>query len=146
MSEPWLEHTHRTLRAAGLRASGGREAVLRGLASAGCLVSAQDLDERLRGHGARVSVTTVYRTLETLLAHGLVTRVDCGEGIARYEPTGPGSSAHHHSVCDRCGVVLAFYDGAVEEAIAAAVRALPFSATRADLVVHGACSDCARQA
>lgn len=143
MIDRWVEHTHRTLRQAGLRAGGGREVVLRELSRAGCLVSAQELEARLRDRGDRASLTTIYRTLETLHAHGLVTRVDCGEGVARYEPVGPGARAHHHSVCDRCGVVLAFEDEAVERALAAAVRELPFRATRADIVVHGACADCA---
>lgn len=33
--EPWIGHTHRTLRAAGLLAGGGREAVLRRFPGAG---------------------------------------------------------------------------------------------------------------
>lgn len=142
MTAAWLEHTHRTLRDAGLRAGGGREVVLRELDAARCLVSAHDLEERLRASGRRVSVTTIYRTLDTLHAHGLVSRVDCGEGVARYEPVGPGGRSHHHSVCDQCGAVLPFEDAAVERALAAAVRDLPFSATRADIVVHGACARC----
>lgn len=143
MIDRWVDHTHRTLRAGGLRTGGGRELVLRELSRTGCLVSAHDLEMRLREQGERVSLTTIYRTLETLHAHGLVMRVDCGEGVARYEPIGPGVRAHHHSVCDRCGVVLPFEDPVVDEALAAAVRQLPFHATHADVVVHGACADCA---
>lgn len=140
----WLDRAHAALRAAGLRTGGGREQVMSELAEHGCLLGAYEIAERLRVRGRPVSLPTVYRTLDTLLGLGLVVRVDAGEGIARYEPDLPEAAAHHHSVCDRCGKVLAFSDDELETAIATVSDRLPFDVQRHDLVLHGACAECAR--
>jgi len=138
VSAAWLEHAHRTLRAAGLRAGGGRDLVLEELARGHCLRAAQEIAGALHG---RVGAATVYRALETLRELGLVARVDTGEGLARYEPAGPGGAGHHHTVCDRCGKFAPFADPELEQVLADAVGRLPFAAATS-VVVHGACADC----
>jgi Fur family ferric uptake transcriptional regulator len=112
--ERWLARTEAVLRAAGLRASAGRAAVTEILAREGCLLSAQDILDRLRDQAAlNASSATVYRTLETLHAHGLVRRVDAGEGFARYEP----ADHHHHHVVLEDGTVEPFEDPELERAL-----------------------------
>jgi len=142
-ADTWAQRTHDTLRTAGLRIGGPRETVIELIARHGCLLSAQQIAERLTAEGNRVSLPTVYRTLDTLHGLGLLVRIDAGEGTARYERAGTDGTRHHHSVCDRCGKVIAFADPAVEAAIEHAASQLPFTAERHDLVLHGSCEQCA---
>jgi Fur family transcriptional regulator, ferric uptake regulator len=139
----WAQRTHDALRTAGLRIGGPRETVIKLIARHGCLLSAQQIAQRLTLDGHTVSVPTIYRTLHTLHGLGLLVRIDAGDGSWRYERCDPQGTPHHHSVCDRCGTVNAFADPAVEAAIQHAASQLPFTAERHDLVLHGSCEQCA---
>jgi Fur family ferric uptake transcriptional regulator len=145
VSDHWLERAHSALRAAGLRSGGGRELVLEELAAAGCLRSAQGLERTLADQGKPVSRATVYRTLELLHELALVQRVDTGNGVASFEPVHLSGEHHHHTVCDRCGRVLTFADDELEAAIDRISDRLPFAVDRHDVVLRGACADCAAQ-
>jgi Fur family ferric uptake transcriptional regulator len=133
----WLAHTGEVLRRAGLRESSGRAAVTEVLARGGCLMSAQDILVRLRGeHGLSASSATVYRTLEVLYDHGLVRRVDAGEGVARYEPLDPsGGDRHHHIVYDD-GTVEPFTDRELTDAMAGLAARLGIDVLAHDVIVH----------
>lgn len=115
--ERWLEHTDTVLRAAGLRATAGRTAVVQILAGKGCLMSAQEIVDLARAdHDRSASTATVYRALEALHDLDLVRRFDSGEGLARYEPVDPSGEHHHHIVFDD-GEVKAFEDAELEAVI-----------------------------
>ena len=132
----WLEHSNDVLRGAGLRASAGRSAVVELLACQSCLLSAQDISDRLRAEGSRGSTATVYRALETLHELGLVRRFDSGEGVARYEPVDPSGDHHHHIVMEDSGDVLPFEDAELERAIAGLGERLGMSVTSHDVILR----------
>lgn len=88
------EHT-RQLRAAGLRATKGRMALLHLLEGAKRPLSAQDIGKRLD-----LNLVSVYRALESLTAAGLVRHGSDGR-VAHFS-YGPGPH-HHHMVCADCG-------------------------------------------
>jgi Fur family ferric uptake transcriptional regulator len=135
-ADRWLAHTDAVLREAGLRTSPGRAAVTETLARGDCLMSAQDVVLRLRGETARAaSIATVYRTLDLLHEHGLVRRVDAGEGIARYERVDPSGEAHHHVVFDD-GSVEPFSDAELSRAIAGLGQRLGLEIDSCELIVH----------
>ena len=82
-----------------------------------CALSAVEIEEALRKNGERgVARASVYRILEELEELRLVTRVDVGQGLARFEAARAGRH-HHHMVCDRCGEVLPFEDPELERSI-----------------------------
>lgn len=64
-----------------------------------------------------VGLTTVYRTLDVLSSLGLVSKLDFGDGRARYEMIqGPKESNHHHHlVCTKCNRVIDYDDFIDEE-------------------------------
>jgi Fur family ferric uptake transcriptional regulator len=67
-------------------------------------LSAAEIHAALEQGGARVSLSTVYRTLDRLRTKGDVTARADGEGEATYilcEPT----RHHHHAICRSCGRV-----------------------------------------
>jgi len=132
----WLEHSQTVLRGAGLRASAGRTAVVELLGRQSCLLSAQDISDRLRAEGSRGSTATVYRALETLHELGLVRRFDSGEGIARYEPVDPSGDHHHHIVMEDSGDVLPFEDAELERAIEGLGERLGMAVTSHDVILR----------
>lgn len=138
----WKEHALETLRRAGTRAGGARNAVVGVLDAQDCCASAQEIFDRLRGGGRGVGLTSVYRTLDQLASLGLVARVDVGDGVARYERADPGGDHHHHLVCGDCGRVVAFEDTPLEEALARVGERLGYAVDAHDVVLKGACADC----
>ena len=138
----WREHTLATLNAAGYRRGGARNAIVELLDAQSCALTAQEIDDRLRVEGRSVGRASVYRILELLTELKLVTRIDVGQGVARYERHLPDGEHHHHLVCDACGQVAPFEDPALEQAIERVSRRLSFAVDDHDVVLHGACSDC----
>lgn len=132
MSEHWLAHTGAVLSAAGLRASAGRTAVIELLAREACLLSGQEIIDRLRG---RASAATVYRALDTLHAHGLVRRFDAADGASRFERADPSGEHHHHVVYDD-GTLEPFADAQIERAIVELADRLALELTGHDVVLR----------
>jgi Fur family transcriptional regulator, ferric uptake regulator len=63
--------------------------------------------------------------------------------MARYEPVRSGEGHHHHLVCDNCGAVMPFSDNELESAIEKLSRRVPMRVAEHEIVLHGACEDCA---
>lgn len=66
------------------------------------LCSAQDIHTQMRTSDSKApGLSTVYRSLESLVKAGLVQVVDLGDGERRYELIKPGEH-HHHLICESC--------------------------------------------
>ena len=172
----WVTRAEATLAAAGHKRGGARRALLELLAETGirakgaclpasagqeCALSAQEIEDALRGRGAgggqskagrstskstasrRVSRASVYRILDELEGLGLVQRVETGQAMVRYERVCERSEHHHHLVCDECGVVMPFSDPGLERAIETLSERVSLKVSEHEIVLHGACRDCA---
>lgn len=85
-----------------LRLTKGAKKVLEVLERTDELSSAQDIHSALRNEeDSPPGLTTVYRSLESLVQLGLVQSVDFGDGERRYEMVKQGEH-HHHLVCEKC--------------------------------------------
>ncbi|MCC6647470.1 MAG: transcriptional repressor [Polyangiaceae bacterium] len=129
------------LRAAGLRATPSRVAVLGLLSSASAPVSHGDAAAALEGGGW--DRATLYRNLLDLTRAGLARRDDLGDHVWRFElARGHDVTLHPHFVCDECGEVSCL-DGAVVVMPrgAAAPRALRTGGV--EVHVKGRCDGCA---
>ena len=69
-------------------------------------------------------------------------RIDVG-GTACFEPADPSGDHHHHAICDRCGKKDAFTDPELERLIHGLGERLGYDVGAHDVVLHGACPDCA---
>jgi Fe2+ or Zn2+ uptake regulation protein len=132
----WIAHSSDVLRAAGLRASAGRTAVVELLGRQACLLTAQEIADQLRDQGSAGSTATVYRALETLHELGLVRRFD-SEGLARYEPVDPSGDHHHHIVLEPNGDVVPFDDAELERALAGIGKRLGLVVSSHDVILRG---------
>ena len=142
----WAETTIASLLAHGHRDGGARRAVIELLGRQACCLTAQEIFDQLRADGRRVGIASVYRSLEQLSTDGYVQRIDIGAGTSRFEPVHADGQHHHHLVCDDCGKVEAFADDELERALRKVERRTGYSVAGHDVVLRGACDDCAASA
>lgn len=147
MGEPhsteWESTALATVGSRGRRPAGARRAVVELLSRQRCCLSAQEISDELRAGGARVGTASVYRALDLLQGEGLVTRIEVGDGGARYEPALPGGDHHHHVVCDACASITPFEDRALERAIHAVSSRIGHEVSGHDVLIKGLCGECA---
>ena len=96
-----------------------REAILDVLSKTKGHLSADDIYTEVSKVYPMIGLTTVYRTLESLVDMGVVNKFDFGDDRSRYElAIGPqGIRHHHHLVCTQCGKIIdytEFIDDEVE--------------------------------
>lgn len=106
MVDPSNEERRMRVRAAGLRCTAARMAVLRQLEAADAPMTHGEVVESLRGTGFDQS--TVYRNLIDLADAGLVRRKELGDHVWRFESLRAGEHAgdeHAHFLCVDCGNV-----------------------------------------
>jgi len=137
MGAEWSTAARDRLRGGGRRIGAAGAAVIDHLDAQSCCVGAQEIHDAL----GNVGLASVYRALEALSAHGLVQRVDVGDGVARFEAV-RDVGHHHHLVCDGCGKVEAFEDPRLEQAISAVEERTGYDVVAHDVVLRGACVDC----
>jgi Fur family ferric uptake transcriptional regulator len=140
----WLGRAEATLARAGRKRGGARRALLELLDAQTCALTAQQIEQALRGGERRaVSRASVYRILDELERLRLVQRVETGQAMVRYERVCDSHEHHHHLVCDECGLVMPFSDAGLERAIAKLSGEVPLEVSEHEIVLHGACRDCA---
>jgi Fur family transcriptional regulator, ferric uptake regulator len=140
----WSQLAEIRLAEAGFRRGGARDAVIALLDEQSCALSAYEIEAKLREGGRGAGRASVYRVLDQLEGLALVTKIEVGQGIARYEPNRPGDDHHHHMVCARCGEVIPFADAELEATIDRVAERVTFEVAEHEIVLHGACADCRR--
>jgi Fur family ferric uptake transcriptional regulator len=141
----WYDRARRALADAGYRRGGARLAVLALLDRQPCALSAIEIEEALRGDPQEpraASRASVYRVLDQLEELGLVTKLEVGQGIVRFEPQREGSGHHHHMICDHCGKLTPFTDDRLERAIRQVSKRVPLNVSEHEVILHGACTKC----
>jgi Fe2+ or Zn2+ uptake regulation protein len=120
------------LKRAGLKLTPQRIAIARELEGDESHPTAQELYERLRPAFPTMSFATVYNTLDALAKNGLIRSIRLGSAV-RFDPN---TTAHHHAVCDACGVVLDL------PADAPPTQTHGFSVRSEERTYRGLCSRC----
>lgn len=99
---PSAEEVLARVRAAGLKLTPQRIAIVRELACDPTHPTAQELYERLLPQLPTMSFATVYNTLDALAAAGLCVSRALVPGAARFDAN---MAPHDHLVCEGCGLV-----------------------------------------
>ncbi|HWH92753.1 MAG TPA: Fur family transcriptional regulator [Baekduia sp.] len=92
------------LRAAGLRVTAARVAVLQVLTEATDHPRVDQVIDRVRETGVTISTQAAYDVCEALRAAALAQRIEIAGGPARYESR--VGDNHHHLACRACGTVV----------------------------------------
>ncbi|HMI89441.1 MAG TPA: Fur family transcriptional regulator [Polyangiaceae bacterium] len=137
------------VRAAGLKLTPQRMAIVKELASDETHPTAQEIFERLRPGLPTMSFATVYNTLGALSSAGLCAGMSLSPGSGRFDPN---MTPHHHVVCDVCGAVrdvpagAAVVDGGHESSAARAVAQVApgFDLRSIERIFRGVCAACSR--
>ena len=88
----------------------------------------------------RVSLATIYNTLDLLLDCSLIVKHPFQGHTAQFEKTF-GNTIHHHLVCSKCGVVKEFSDKKIRTTIQSKGFA-NFETTHYSLYLYGLCNKC----
>lgn len=131
----------RALRAAGVRVTRQRLAVLRALEGRDEAVTAQQLHREMSKHPGAPGLTTVYRTLTALAAAGEVDTFR-REGDAESAFRLCGERHHHHLLCEACGGVQEVSGPEVEAWVSRVARRRGFRVTGHQADIYGICRSC----
>ncbi len=88
----------------------------------------------------RVSLATVYNTIDILLDCSLIVKHPFAGQTAKFEKTF-GKQTHHHLICSKCGSVKEFSDKKIRTMLKAKTFAT-FETTHYSLYLYGFCNKC----
>ncbi len=98
-----------------------------------------DLEARTPG----LSLSTIYRTLETLAELGFVTHVHLSHGTTAYHLTqAPSGDGHVHAQCRACGRVIDFPSDILNPVRRKLSALAGFTLEPHHVALSGLCQDC----
>jgi Fur family ferric uptake transcriptional regulator len=106
----------------------------------GGFASAQGLYKYMQNNGAKIGLTTVYRSLQTLVDEKLVDVLRRIDGDAMYRLC--GDSHHHHLVCTKCGRTVEIEGGTIEKWAKTVTTEYGFRDVDHSVELFGTCSRC----
>lgn len=119
----------------GLRMTGQRRVIARVLSSANDHPDVEEVYQRANEIDARISLSTVYRTLKLFAEKGILERHDFGHKRGRYEEA---SREHHDHLIDvETGRVIEFSNEAIEALQERIARELGFKLVGHRLELYG---------
>lgn len=134
----------RLLRSSGRRFTRQREAILKIIREQPGHLGADEVFQIARQRGHRVSLSTVYRTLDLLREQGLVEAANLQQDHRHFKAA--GDEEHHHLVCVSCDEVIEFSSPHIDRLKEALQDEHRFTIRNVELEVGGLCSDCAAPA
>ena len=105
-------------------------------------LSAEEIHSELSKKGNRISHSTIYRALHSMVDLGIMREVELAEGRKYYELSTPLAKQHHHLVCVHCSDVLEFEDDRVTKASQQETLAHGFLLRDCQFTVYGICPAC----
>lgn len=131
------------LRADGERMTRPRRAVLTALAAQHTHVTVDALVEAVAAVDARVHRASVYRTLDTLTALGVVQHIHLGHGPTAYHLVGAGGE-HLHAQCRSCGAIVDLPPELLDDVTARVRDRTGFVLDATHVAMSGQCAACAQ--
>ena len=135
-----IEEARRALNVPGLRITNQRTLILDIIRQGRGHLDADEVYRRARKKQPRLSLSTVYRTLQTLKKLGLVEEVHFDEAHHHYEIK--PSTEHYHLVCLGCGRVVEFQYPLAHMVKRNVTEAKDFEITGSEVRMTGYCSRC----
>lgn len=96
----------------GMRMTDQRRVIARVLSASSDHPDVEELHRRSVAVDPRISIATVYRTVRMFEDNGILSRLDLGDGRARYEEM--PESHHDHLIDTRSGRIIEFNDPEIE--------------------------------
>lgn len=126
----------------GLKVTPQRVAIYRELANTDQHPSAESICQKIRNYYPNISLTTIYRTLETFEKSGIVSVVNILYNAARYDAN---LEPHHHLVCVSCKKVEDYYDDSLINLDISKRNLANYKVLGYTLQLNGICKDCPKK-
>ncbi len=136
------KNIHRALDVPGLRVTNQRLLVLQVIQQGQGHLDADEIYRQAREKNPRLSLSTVYRTLQTFKKLGLIEELHIDEGHHHYEKR---STQHHHLVCLECGRVVEFQYPSANLIKKNVREARDFEITSSEIRMTGYCPKCRQE-
>jgi Fur family ferric uptake transcriptional regulator len=104
-------------------------------------VSAEEFYDVIKSKYPQVGQATVYRTLKLLVDAGLASKIEIGDGVARYEISS-GREHHDHMICEKCKENIEVVDAQIENLQEKLAARYGFKLTGHKLYLYGICNKC----
>ena len=114
--------------------------VLSVLERAGGFASSQEVYRLMQREGESMGLTTVYRSLQSLVSDKIVDVLRREDGEAIYRLC--GDTHHHHLVCKSCGDTVEIEGGAIEKWAKTMAEEFGFRDVGHTAEIFGICSKC----
>ena len=135
-----LENNRRALNVTGMRVTNQRALILEIIRRGQGHLDADEVYRRARQKQPRLSLSTVYRTLQAFKKLGLIEEVHFDEAHHHYEVK--PSSEHHHLVCLGCGRIIEFRYPLARYVKSNVTEAKDFDIVSTEVRMTGYCSKC----
>jgi Fur family peroxide stress response transcriptional regulator len=126
----------------GIKVTPQRVAIYRELANTDQHPSAESIYQKIRNYYPNISLTTIYRTLETFEKLGLISVVNILYNAARYDAN---LEPHHHLVCIACKKVEDYYDNSLMNLDISKKNLANYKVLGYTVQLNGICKDCRRK-
>jgi len=134
---------HSTLKIAGMRVTNQRALILEIIREGQGHLDADEVYRLARERQPNLSLSTVYRNLQTLKKLGLVQELHFDESHHHYEAK--PSVEHHHLVCLGCGRIIEFEYPLARLVKRNVVKARDFDITGSEVRMTGYCPQCRQE-
>ncbi len=123
----------------GIKVTPQRIAIYKELASTDQHPSTETIYKKIKDYYPNISLTTVYRTLETFEKLGLISVVNVLYNAARYDAN---LSPRHHIVCTECKKVEDVYDESLNNLDISNKTLGDYKVEGYSLLLSGVCTSC----
>lgn len=123
----------------GLKVTPQRIAIYRELAGTDQHPSTETIYKKIKDYYPNISLTTVYRTLETFEKLGLISVVNVLYNAARYDAN---LTPHNHIVCTECKKVEDIYDESLTTLDISDKTLGDYHIKGYSILLNGVCKDC----
>ncbi|MER3445338.1 MAG: transcriptional repressor [Candidatus Dadabacteria bacterium] len=132
----------RRCRDLGVKVTPQRVAIYRELMSTGEHPSAEIIYKKVKSYYSNISLTTIYRTLETFEKLGIISVANVLHDTARYDAN---LDHHHHLVCIVCKKVEDFYDDSLANLGLSKKSIDNYKVLSYTVQINGICKNCQKR-
>jgi Fur family ferric uptake transcriptional regulator len=137
-----MEHNHVSFKDKGLKKTKQRNEIVEMIAHAKQPLTAEEIYLKLTKLKIVINLSTVYRTLETLVSKGVLTKVTLdNEAKNRYELV-EGDEHHHHLICLTCNKIVSIELCPLDLFEKQVAKSYDFIVKKHKLELYGYCDKC----
>lgn len=136
-----IDTLNERVRKAGMKLTSQRTQILKTLLNHPEPISADEIFKKYDGKSEAMDLVTIYRILKKFEESLIVSRLEFGDGVARFELTLESGHHHHHVICRQCQRVEPIHLCDLEEHIKT-VESMGYKNLSHRLDFFGICSRC----